>query len=257
MNGPLHISVVIPAYNAAGSIAQSIQSCLSQTLLPAEIILVDDGSTDATIQVAQKAYPDIIVIKLDGNSGPSVARNKGWDAAKGNIIAFIDSDDTWHPQKLEIIASLFQNDSSIVFIGHPYTLQKDYNTRYANSPALIKKDWFSILLSNPFQTSCISLRKDINYRFDNSYRYCEDHELAVRAAYNEGCYFIDCTLTILGRPQLTTGGASARLWKMRMGQLRIYSSIPRFNILYVLLVPILWIFSLLKHVLLLIKRAVS
>lgn len=241
------ITVVIPAYNAAKTIVRAIQSCMAQTLQPLEIIVIDDGSKDNTLDIVKQLSPNIIVISLEGNKGPSAARNAGWDLAKGDIVAFLDSDDEWHPQKLEIIAGLFESNQSAVFIGHPYTLQAN-KTHYSAQPTLQSKSWLSILLRNSFQTSCISIRKNIPYRFDNHYRYCEDHELAVRIAHDKRCYYISYPLTILGRPQLSTGGVSANLWKMRKGQLRIYTGIIRYSIVYIIFLPTLWLYSLSKHI---------
>lgn len=252
----LSITVVIPAYNAAKTIARAVQSCTAQTLQPLEIIVVDDGSKDNTIDIARQSFPGIIIVSLEGNRGPSVARNAGWDIAKGDIIAFLDSDDEWHPQKLEIIAGLFDANKNAVFIGHPYTLRAN-NTRYNTQSTLHSKSWLSILLRNPFQTSCISIQKNIPYRFDNNYRYCEDHELAVRIAHDKRCYYINYPLTILGRPQLSKGGASANLWKMRKGQLSIYTGITRYSIIYAVFLPILWLYSLSKHIMQWIRLQIS
>jgi glycosyltransferase involved in cell wall biosynthesis len=244
----LRISVVIPAYNAAGSIARAIKSCYVQSLLPAEIIVVDDGSSDATVTLVQQSFPEVRLIVQAKNGGPSLARNTGWDKAQGDIVAFLDSDDSWHPQKLELVAGLFRKYPEVDCIAHPFALQLK-EQHYDQLPALQSLGWFSLLLHSKVQTSCLCVRRSLALRFDNSYRYCEDHELTVRIARGTGCYFTDLPLTVLGRPQLSPGGASAQLWKMRKGQLRIYSSIVRYNALYALLLPFLWSFSLLKFLL--------
>jgi len=242
---PLSISVIIPAYNAAASIEKVLRSCYAQTLPPAEIILVDDCSTDDTVAVVQRLFPEVRIIRQLENGGPAVARNAGWDAAGGDIIAFMDSDDTWHPQKLEIVAETFKRNPDVTFIAHPYVLQLP-QVHYDHLPALQKESWLHLLFWSPVQTSCVCVRKTLAARFDNSYRYCEDHELSVRLGYKLGCYFIDAPLTALGRPQLTKGGASGNLWKMRKGQLRVYGSIARYNFAYIFLIPFLWLYSLTK-----------
>ena len=99
MTTPL-VSVIIPAFNRAHSIRISIDSVLQQTYQPLEVVVVDDGSTDETADVLAEYGNQIISIRQE-NSGPSSARNKGVAHAKGDIIAFLDSDDTWEPQKLE------------------------------------------------------------------------------------------------------------------------------------------------------------
>jgi len=93
------VSVVIPTYNRAGVVTRAIESALAQCYHDKEIIIVDDGSTDDTNQRLSKYGKSIKVISQE-NSGPSVARNAGARAANGEFLAFLDSDDTWHPEKL-------------------------------------------------------------------------------------------------------------------------------------------------------------
>jgi glycosyltransferase involved in cell wall biosynthesis len=94
------VSVVIPAYNAEHFISNAIQSVLTQTVEVDEIIVVDDGSSDRTVELAS-AFPKTRVLKQP-NAGPGAARNTGIHAASGNWIAFLDSDDVWTPRKTEI-----------------------------------------------------------------------------------------------------------------------------------------------------------
>lgn len=94
------VSVVIPAYNAEAFISKTIESALAQTCGVAEIIVVDDGSTDRTAQISA-AFPKTRVIRRP-NGGQGAARNTGVQAASAEWIAFLDHDDTWHPRKTEI-----------------------------------------------------------------------------------------------------------------------------------------------------------
>lgn len=237
----MKISVVIPAYNASGSLRRAIESCMRQTSKPHEIIVVDDASRDNTIEIA-KQYTDIILLPLEQNSGPSKARNTGWDAATGDIVAFLDADDEWYEEKLAIISKVFQQNKDIKFLGHPYSLQKASINK--GEPQAFIKSYTNILLRNPYQPSCIAVKKTLPLRFDESYRYCEDHELAIRVAHQYNCHWFNAPLTILGRPQLSDGGASGNTWKMRKGELRLYSSIYKHSIFYTLLIPLLWLFSI-------------
>ena len=96
------VSVIIPVYNGERYLAESIQSVLDQTLAPDEIIVVDDGSTDATAQiVADLSVSASVPIRYiyQTNQGPAAARNTGIRLAQGDILAFQDSDDVWAPQK--------------------------------------------------------------------------------------------------------------------------------------------------------------
>lgn len=247
----MNISVVIPAYNAAKTIRQTLESCLQQSCQAHEIIVVDDCSDDGTLAIIRE-YPSVKAITAEENQGPSYCRNLGWQIASGDIIAFLDADDTWHPKKLEIIRSTFTSNPKVYFLGHPYTLGS-FPASFAKAEPE-QKPYTSILLSNPFQSSCIAVRKDLKERFTPTMRYCEDQEFSLRVAYKYGCYMLPTALTRLGRPQLTKGGASGNLWKMRKGELRTYSSIWRSNLLFGLAIPALWGFSLLKYAIKRISR---
>jgi glycosyltransferase involved in cell wall biosynthesis len=95
------VSVIIPTYNRADTIERAVQSVLDQTYREMELIVVDDGSTDNTEDVLRPYSGKIILIKQD-NAGPSAARNAGIAAAKGAAFAFLDSDDVWLPEKVEL-----------------------------------------------------------------------------------------------------------------------------------------------------------
>lgn len=96
---PINISVVIPAFNAESYLGRAINSVLAQQQPPEEIIVVDDGSTDGTAEVARSFGNRILFIR-QANAGASVARNRGIEAASGEWIAFLDADDEWLPHKL-------------------------------------------------------------------------------------------------------------------------------------------------------------
>jgi glycosyltransferase involved in cell wall biosynthesis len=111
MSDPLG-SVGIPTYNRAGVISQTIENIFQQTYRNFELIIVDDGSTDDT-QAKLRQYGDRIRVVTQANSGPAVARNRGAGLARGEIIAFQDSDDLWKPTKLERQVALMEMDRSI------------------------------------------------------------------------------------------------------------------------------------------------
>lgn len=96
----ISISAVIPAYNSARFLALAIESILQQTRPVDEIIVVDDGSTDETRKIA-KSFGERITYIHQLNKGPSAARNRGIESAKGNWIAFLDADDQWTPDKID------------------------------------------------------------------------------------------------------------------------------------------------------------
>ncbi len=110
------VSVVIPAWNAAHLLPRCLESVLAQTLAPREIIVVDDGSRDATAEVAANCGYAVRVIRQE-NRGAAGARNTGIRAAAGKWIAFLDADDRWLPQKMErLIACAAANpDAGVIY----------------------------------------------------------------------------------------------------------------------------------------------
>ena len=101
MPAPL-LTVIMPTYNAARFVAESIDSVIAQTIEDWELVIVDDASTDLTTKVVaayQEQDSRIRLISQPQNLGPAHARNRALDHARGELIAFIDSDDIWYPQK--------------------------------------------------------------------------------------------------------------------------------------------------------------
>lgn len=112
------ISVVIPLYNAEKYIGEALESVLQQTIKPAEIIVVDDGSTDGGANVVKNIGADITLIRQE-NMGISRARNTGIRKATGSIIAFLDSDDLWPENHLDILLSALKKDENLAIVcGH-------------------------------------------------------------------------------------------------------------------------------------------
>ncbi|HJZ55192.1 MAG TPA: glycosyltransferase family A protein [Gemmataceae bacterium] len=119
MRADFRASVVIPAYNCGGFLAESVESALRQTLPPHEVIVIDDGSTDDTPAVAAR-FGERIVYHHQPNRGVSAARNGGIDRASGDWLAFLDADDLWEPTKLERVAPVCLSDPrpAIVFTDY-------------------------------------------------------------------------------------------------------------------------------------------
>ena len=112
------ISVIIPVYNAEKYLGEAVESVLNQTVKPLEIILVDDGSTDRSPDIAKNYFPDIYLIRQE-NKGISGARNTGIRHSKGDLLAFLDDDDIWPPDHLEkLLALLKTRDELHLAFGH-------------------------------------------------------------------------------------------------------------------------------------------
>jgi len=115
---PNLISCIIPTYNGERFVGQAIESILGQTYTPFEIICVDDGSTDGTEAVV-RGFGNRVQYVHQKNAGPATARNTGARSARGEFLAFLDSDDTWVPEKLMVqVAHLRNNPDHGFCVAH-------------------------------------------------------------------------------------------------------------------------------------------
>lgn len=110
------VSVIIPNYNYAGYVGDAIRSVLSQTYSNIEVIVVNNGSDDNSMEVLSE-FGDAIVLINQPNKGQSGARNSGIEKSTGGLIAFLDADDTWEPTKLEKQISLLNVDTQLIYCG--------------------------------------------------------------------------------------------------------------------------------------------
>jgi len=242
-------SVVIPVYNGAATIERAVESVLAQTYKPLEIIVVDDASTDDSVSLLERKFSGAIrLIKLQENGGSSIARNAGMDAARGAYIAFLDADDTWHPDKLFVTDKILREHAGIALFYHSKTLVDFDNTAVSREGRMKMLSFARLLRGNYVHTPCAVIRNDTSLRFEPTMRYMEDYDLWLRIAYNQKVYFCPQKLTRLNRPVSSRGGISARRWDMRKGEMRAYMRLVKLNPLFVILLPLLLPYSLLKHV---------
>lgn len=249
-------SVVIPAHNAEKTLDACLASVVAQTLLPLQVMLVDDHSVDGTgaaVRRWESRFADAGVgleyLRLAHNAGPSAARNQGMRHARGSCIAFLDADDIWASDKLEVVDRVVGGSHALVC--HDYTEAPAFPADI-NSPAHaigVLSIW-AILLRNPAQSSCVVMCRESGFEFDETMRYCEDHDLWLRIAERYPVIrLVGRPLTRLGRPQLSAGGLSGDTVRMRSGQLRVYYNFCKRNWRRrAWLLPALLLFSLLKHI---------
>lgn len=119
----MKVSVIIPTYNRARLVQESIDSVLQQSFRDFEIIVIDDGSTDDTEQVLQRFSSQIRYIK-QGNRGLNAARNRAIDLSQGEYIAFLDSDDLWRRFKLEVDVSVLDSYPDVGFVFSDFCVLK-------------------------------------------------------------------------------------------------------------------------------------
>lgn len=153
------VSVVIPVRNGALTIAQSIASAVSQSIAPLEILVIDDGSTDDTVAIAQAGGARVILREAAFGS-PSGARNAGIAAAKGDWVAFLDADDLWHPGKLEAqLAAAAGHPQAVAVVSEWVRDQGRWPQRTNRGPQDLIS-YSDLLVMNRFQTSTVLARRE-------------------------------------------------------------------------------------------------
>lgn len=256
------VSVIIPCYNCAGTIGRALDSVLAQTRRPREIILVDDGSTDATrdrLAAIEKSQNGLVKRHhLPRNRGPAVARNRGWEIASGDYLAFLDADDSWHPRKIEIQYTWMERRPAVSVCGHG-----SIPCRPGQRDACLPATWrihrvkpLSLLLSNRLLMRTVMVKRTLPYRFNEEKSRSEDYLLWLEAVLNgRKAVYLDLNLACSHpRPPGETGLSDSR-WLMRKGELDTYRRIWKLRLiphyLFLTLVP----FSLFKHYLHLWRRS--
>lgn len=246
----IRFSVIIPVYNAADTIVDTINSVLAQSYPAFEVIVVNDHSSDQTEELLRTHFKDrLVYIPLPENKGPSFARNTGINRASGTHIALQDADDVWHRDKLKIMAGLLQANEAIRFLFHDFTEKASFPAIRHPLPAVARFPFTKLLVRNVIATPCTVFERQAMPHFDEGMGHTEDYDLFLRAAYCTGVYHIPVTLTRLGRPVLSAGGQSSNRWKMRKGELNAYLHLVRLQPLFIVLLPFLVAWSLVKHLL--------
>lgn len=259
-------SVVIPCHNRSELLVRALRTCLSQTAPPLEVIVVDDASEPSLADslAALRGEFDrrgiaLTCLRRAFNGGPAAARNEGWASARGDYIAFLDSDDLWHPDKLAVVAAaLGRTPALCAFHGHETLPEKADALRTPVAPAQFDTRLVGTLrglLRNYAPTPCMVVRRSVEDRFDESMRYVEDHDLWLRVSRRGPLLRIaGPPLCWLGRPLMTPGGLSAHRWKMRAGEMRMYAKFCRGPRLALLPALLLW--SAAKHGYAALRRAI-
>ena len=191
------VSVVIPAYRAAGTIRVALESVLGQTRTPNEILVVDDGSPDDLGPVL-KPYGGLVTLIRKENGGAASARNLGIDRSSGDLIAFIDADDYWEPTKLERQLETFASHPAVGLAATRYFVQPQLSPRQV-SP--VGKDGFygreyhgfhaDVLdLMEAIWTSTVVVRREAlgGLRFEPGLEPAEDRDLWIRMILSRPIY---------------------------------------------------------------------
>ncbi|MGB7564555.1 MAG: glycosyltransferase family 2 protein [Prochlorococcaceae cyanobacterium] len=190
------VSAIIPTFNRERTIARAVQSALDQTYGNIEVIIVDDGSRDGTAEALRQFGREIVVLQQE-NGGPSLARNFGASKARGSILAFLDSDDEWLPEKIDKQVGMMQSygpSMPCCICNATYTHGREISAGTSFGLAGLTTEYDNAILENPVAVlistfllfnQVAAIRREA---FENvggfaaTLRLMEDYELSLRLA---------------------------------------------------------------------------
>jgi len=194
------VSVIIPAYNRCQMLKQAVDSVLSQDFTDFELIVSDDGSTDNT-QEMLRAYGNRILVIRQENKGVSAARNRGIVSASGDLIAFLDSDDLWMPEKLsEQVAFFNANPDGLICQSEEIWIRNGVRVnpkkKHRKLSGMIFEASLLLCLVSP---SAVMMRRSLFDEvglFDETLPACEDYDLWLRIGCRYPIFLIDIPLIV-------------------------------------------------------------
>lgn len=216
------VSVVVPTWNRRELLSRTLTSVFVQSRAPDEVLVVDDGSTDGTGETVRRAFPEVRLLSQE-NRGVSAARNRGIAAATGEWIALLDSDDEWHPRKLERqLDELARNPGALlchtdeVWIRHGRRVNP--MTKHRKEGGLIFERCLALCAISPSSVLLHRSLFDSVGNFDESFPACEDYDLWLRVTSRYPVVYVDEPLVV------KTGGhadqLSRRYWGMDRFRIR-------------------------------------
>jgi glycosyltransferase involved in cell wall biosynthesis len=229
------VSVITPTYNSSCTLRRALDSIYRQSLLPREIIVVDDGSDDwEQSRLIATSSPGCIAIRfihMEKNQGPSTARNIGISAARGRYLAFLDSDDVWYEDKLAIQHGLMTNHN-LDFSMHQYChdttrlgfAREDSKEREdSDGPSSLSisslSSWTPLLRND--STNSVMVLKEKMVLYDTSLRRGEDFTLYMELLSRPGCRALYIRRALAGGFKSTIGasGLSQDVKAMHVGRM--------------------------------------
>lgn len=231
------VSVITPTYNSSGTLRRALDSVYGQSLLPREIIVVDDSSDDwEESRLIATSYPDCIAIRfihMDKNQGPSTARNIGISAARGRYLAFLDSDDVWYEDKVAIQHGLMTKHN-LDFSMHRYCHDTTRLgcTREGRQDSQGREDddisslsisslssWTPLLRND--STNSVMVLKEKMVLYDTSLRRGEDFTLYMELLSRPGCRALYIRRVLAGgfKSTIGTSGLSHDVKAMHIGRM--------------------------------------
>jgi glycosyltransferase involved in cell wall biosynthesis len=253
------VSVVIPMHNSSRIIERALQSVFNQTLPAAEIIAVDDASTDDTCAVVERLATNsptpVRLIKLTANLGAGVTRNTGWDVAHGTLIAFLDADDAWHPRKLEFQVEAMNAHPSTVMSCHQHQFSSTNDWSSVHAPRQHLVGLRAFLFKNRCSTPSVVVRREIPQRFGNG-SHSEDYLLWMRIVAAHGpCLKIDAPLVHCLNPAFGGHGLSGQMFAMERAELAGFRALHQEGAISLTMLVVASVWSAAKFMIRLVRMA--
>jgi len=225
------VSVIIPCFNALTTIGRSIESVIAQTMPVRELVIVDDASADpealARLVDSYRGSLKILLISLETNCGPANARNVGVANASSTHIAFLDSDDVWHSEKVSVQYGYMQrNPVRLTAHGYIADLQKrPFSAGRKTSSRVVGRRRF--IYGNPIFTPTVMVRRDGFRPFDVRYRRMEDYLCWYENLEGGNHILLDLELAGGFKPAIGESGLTASVRLMHEGYVEVLRSLRK------------------------------
>lgn len=240
-------SVVVPFYNSEFWLPQLLLSIQGNVKYISEVIVVDDCSSAESFEIVSEfcLVNGFSLLRTPKNGGPSSARNLGASNATSVFVAFHDIDDLWVPSRLRVLREVLLKKQNIDFLVNSYSEKSidDLSSGYE----LVRMPYFKMLFKNYIQPSCLVVRRESFFPFNECFRYSEDfsYQLSVISRKSQ-LFLLAAPLTSLGRPQGASGGLSGDQIMMRKGEILAYKHFLSGRLIF--LFPIFACWSIGKHI---------
>ena len=219
------ISVIIPCFNSQNTVNRALNSVCSQITKPYELIVIDDASTDNTLDLlnnfAQKKHDfKVTVIRNSLNIGPGLSRNLGWDISSGEWVAFLDADDSWLENKIEMQIEYTRKLKSVDVLSFKSTRYGSKADKTILDTGKIRKLKFNnLIFRNQVITRTTSARKSLSYRFPRG--LSEDFSLWLECLSGGlNVYKVDKVVAFTYRRDYSKGGLSSQLFQHELFEIK-------------------------------------
>lgn len=229
------VSVIIPCYRCADSIERALESIQRQTLLPTEVLFVEDASADGgkTLEKLRELVSKhrgsmrLQILCMDKNGGPGEARNFGWAHVSQPYIAFLDADDAWHRQKIEIQYTWMKTHPEAALSCHETIVLPDVKREPLLLTTSVDARPISacrMLFSNAIPTRTVMIRSSIANRFPKGERYAEDYQLWLQIIFTDShAYRIRLPMAFSFKSDYGVSGISKNMCEMHRGEWIAYN----------------------------------